>query len=363
MNKHASFPYKLLVLTLLTAVWLAACGGGGAAPQVKSKELNLYGWSEYIPQELLDNFTKQTGVKVNYDTYSSNEELMAKLQAGASGYDVIIPSDYMVTIMGKQNLLETIDTSQIPNFKNIDDKYKNLEYDPGNKYSVPYQWGTTCLVIDKDKVSQPPTKWADLWDPAYQGKVVLLDDEREVIGLALRTLGFDANTTDPAQLEAAKQKLIALQPNVKLYDSDSPKTALLAGEVSVGQTWNGEAAIAHSENANIDYVFPEEGCGIWYDNLAIPKGAPHKDAAIAFLNHVLAPESSVLITEEFPYSNPNKAGLELLKTKDSAKYEAYMNYAATNPSADDLKKTFIIKDVGEATTLYDRIWTEVKGGQ
>jgi spermidine/putrescine-binding protein len=353
---------KFITMFVLFAMLLAACGGGQPA-KPKSTELNLYAWSEYVPQAMLDGFTQETGVKVNYDTYSSNEELMAKLQAGASGYDVIIPSDYTVSILVKQGLLEKLDMAQIPNFTNIDPQFKNLEYDPGNQYSVPYQWGTTCLVVDTGKVTRPITKWADLWDPAFEGRVVMLDDEREVLGMVLMVLGYDRNSTDPAQLEEAKAKLIELMPNIKLFDSDSPKTALLAGEVWLGQTWNGEAALAHQENPDIQYIFPEEGCGIWFDNLSIPKGAPHADAALAFLNYVLKPESSILITEEFPYSSPNKAGLELFKTQDPAAYEAYMNYAATNPSAEQLKRTHLVVDVGDATTLWDRIWTEVKGGE
>jgi spermidine/putrescine-binding protein len=354
----------LMVLTLA----LVACapapppteeGGGG----LQSKQLNLYAWSEYVPQALLDGFSEEYGVTVNYDAYSSNEELLAKLQAGASGYDVIIPSDYTVVILKNQDLLEELDMSQIPNFANIADEFKSPYYDEGNKYSVPYQWGTVGLVVDTDKVTRPITQWTDLWDPEFKGRVVLLDDEHEVLGMVLLTLGYDKNSTDPAQLEEAKAKMMELMPNVRLMDSDSPKTALLSGEVWLGQTWNGEAAIAHSENEAIDYICPTEGCGIWYDNLAIPKGAPHKDAAMAFLNYVLSPEASALITEEFPYSNPNKAALELLKTQDPELYDSYMSFAATNPPLDAIKAAHPVKDKGDATPLWDRIWTEVKGGQ
>jgi spermidine/putrescine transport system substrate-binding protein len=286
--KLLKFMAVLIVLSLL----LVACAGGEA----KSTELNLYGWSEYVPQALLDGFTEETGIKVNYDTYSSNEELLAKLQAGASGYDVIIPSDYTVAIMIKQGLLEQIDLNQIPNFKNLSPELTNLDFDPGNKYSVPYQWGTVGIAVDTDKVTRPITKWTDLWDPEFKDRVVMLDDEREVLGMVLQTLGYDKNSTDPAQLEEAKAKLLELMPNVRLFDSDSPKTALLAGEVWLGHTWNGEAAIAHNENPAIDYICPEEGCGIWVDNLAVPKAAPHKDAALAFMNYVLKPDASLLIT-------------------------------------------------------------------
>lgn len=377
-------------LALVLGLVLSACGGGATPPptvapptqppptpqmaeptqapaaqepQVTSKEFNLYAWSEYVPQDLLDAFSQEYGVKVNYDTYSSNEELLAKLQAGASGYDVIIPSDYMVTIMANLGLLEPIDLNHIPNFANIDDRFKNPSFDPGNKYSVPYQWGTVAIAVNTEKVQRPITRFADLWDPMFRNNLVALDDEREIIGMALVVLGYSKNSTDPAQLEAAKQKLLELVPNIKLYDSDSPKTALLSGEVIAGVVWNGEAALAHQENPAIDYILPEEGCGLWEDNLAIPKGAPHKDAAEAFINFVLRPEMSLLITRDFPYSNPNKAALELLAKEDPEAYQAYMGFAATNPPQEALEKCHRIVDVGEATTLWDKVWTEVKGGQ
>jgi spermidine/putrescine-binding protein len=217
--------------------------------------------------------------------------------------------------------------------------------------------------VDTSKVTRPITKWADLWDPEFAGKVVLLDDEREVLGMVLSVLGYDKNSTDPAQLEEAKAKFLELMPNVRLFDSDSPKTALLAGEVWLGQTWNGEAANAHLENPDIAYVFPEEGCTVWFDNLAIPVGAPHQDAAVALINYILDAEASVLITEEFPYSNPNTAALELLKTENPELYEGYMGFSATNPSPEDMQRLELIQDVGEATALWDRVWTEVKGGE
>lgn len=365
-----------LLAMLAFSLLLAGCGGqvtptkapeatapAPGEPQITSKELNLYGWSEYVPQDLLDAFSQKYGIKVNYDTYASNEELLAKLQAGASGYDVIIPSDYMITVMSKLGMLEPIDLSHIPNFANIDDQFKNPPFDPGNKYTVPYQWGTVGIAVNTEKVQKPITRFADLWDPMFKNNLVVLDDEREIIGMALVLLGYDKNATDPAQLEAAKKKLQELTPNIKLYDSDSPKTALLSGEVIAGVVWNGEAALAHQENPAITYVLPEEGCGLWYDNLAMPKNPPHKDAAEAFINWVLSPEMSILITRDFPYSNPNKAALELLAEKDPEAYKAYMDFPATNPPAEAIKKCHLIKDVGEAMTLWDKTWTEIKGGQ
>src|SRR5512138_2525882 len=323
-----------------------------------STELNLYGWSDYVPQQLLDDFTAAYGIKVNYDTYSSNEEMLAKLQAGASGYDLVIPSDYTVQIMVKQDMLEPIDQAQIPNFANLDPQFTNKNYDPGNKYTVPYQWGTTALVYDKAKVPFEPKSWKDLWDPKFKGKLVMLDDEREVPGMALQMLGFDKNSTDPGQLEQAKQKLIELKPNILLFNSDDPETSIITGETWAGLVYNGNAALAKQQASNpddIQYICPTEGCGLWFDNLAIPKDAPHADAAMAFMNFMLEPKESILITKEFPYSNPNKAALDYLKANDAQTFDAYEAFSATNPPADFLAHAVEVQDVGDATKLYDQL--------
>ncbi len=328
--------------------------------QVKSDTLNLYAWSEYVPQQLLDDFSAKYGIKVNYDTYSSNEEMLAKLQAGASGYDVIIPSDYTVAIMIKQAMLEPLDSTQLSNFSNLDPRFINRDYDPGNKYTIPYQWGTTGLIYDKTLVPSEPKKWADLWDPAYKGRLVFLDDEREVLGMALQVLGYDRNSTNESELNQAEQKLLELKPNILKFDSDAPETAIISGETWAGLVYNGNASLALAEDTNVAYICPTEGCTIWFDNLAIPSGAPHKDAAMLFLNWVLDPQQSILITKEFPYSNPNKAALELLKTDDPTLYESYMAFSGTNPDDAFLAASKPIVDVGEATALYDSLWTDFK---
>ena len=361
--------YRLVNLFALLVVLVSACATPAQAPVATetsssgptSKVLNLYAWSDYVPKQMLDDFTAKYGITVNYDTYSSNEEMLAKLQAGASGYDLSIPSDYAVDIMVKQGMLEKINMSQIPNFANVDKRFTNLYYDPGNQYSVPYQWGTTALVYDTKNVPFEPKSWSDLWDPRFKGRLVLLDDEREVTGVALQVLGFDKNSTDPQQLKKAEQKLVDLKPNVLLFNSDDPETSLITGETWAGLVYNGNATLAYREDPNIGYICPTEGCGLWFDNLVIPKGAPHADAAMAFLNFVLDPQESILITKEFPYSNPNTAALDQLKANDSAAYSAYMAFPGTNPSDDFLAHTVTVHDVGDATKLYDQLWTDFKG--
>src|SRR3989304_5733345 len=307
-----------LAMTLLLAAALAAGCAQAAPPEAPAEEkvLNLFAWSEYVPQALLDGFTEETGIQVNYDAFSSNEEMYAKISAGASGYDLIQPSDYWIGVMSREGLLEELDLTKIPNLANV--------------------------------------------DPAYAGKIVLLDAQRQVIGMALLALGYSPNTTDPAELEEAKQLLLQLVPGVRVFDSDTPSTQILTGEADIGLIWNGGGAIAHAENPAIDFIYPQEGTIFWYDNLAMLKGAAHPEAAHAFMDYVLRPEVSLLITAEFPYSNPNAAALALLRSEDPEAYEAYMGFPAMNPPPEALANAFVLEDVGETTALWDEIWTEIK---
>jgi spermidine/putrescine-binding protein len=354
----------MLIVGLTLGVLGAAAGGcapaGGPSAGEEEKVLNLFAWSEYVPQALLDGFEEETGIQVNYDAYSSNEEMYAKISAGASGYDILQPSDYWVGVMSREGYLLELDLSKIPNLSNIDESLPYELYDPGHKYTVPWQWGSVAIAVNTEKIQEPVDSYMDLWNPAYAGRIVLLDDERQIIGAALLALGYSPNTTDPDELEEAKQLMLELVPGVRLFDSDTPSTAMLTGEADIGLIWNGEAAIAHGENPAIDYIYPVEGTIFWYDNMAIVKDAAHPEAAHAFLNYILRPEASLLITQEFPYSNPNAAAIGLLETQDPEAYQAYMDYPATNPSAEALADAFVLEDVGSATEIYDRIWTEIK---
>ena len=384
MNKNNLF--KLLALLIIASMALSACGGGGAAtnaatggqkvtstgfvcpePEVPitatSKELNLFVWTEYIPPDMQECFELVSGIKVNRDEYSMNEEMYAKLSAGGSSYDLVQPTDYIVSLMIRQGLLQELDHSKLPNIKNFDPNYMNFAFDPGNKYTVPYQAGTDAIVYNSAMVPTPPTSWEDLWKPEYAGKMVFLDDSRAVIGLTLLTLGYDVNTKDPAQLDEAKQKLALLVPNIKLFDSDSPKTALIAGDVALGMTWTGEAFLAQNEVSTIQYVYPTEGAIIWQDNWAMPKDAPHADAAYAWLNYTNQGNIFWMMLRDFPFTNPNQAALDFAKTDQKDLYDAYMNSPITNTPVEAIKAAHRIDDVGDANPIYDKVWTEVKGGQ
>jgi len=352
------------------------CPAAQYPSQVTSKELNLFVWTEYIPADLQECFELVYGIKVNRDEYSANEEMYAKLSAGGTAYDLVQPTDYIVSLMIRQNLLQELDHSKLPALANFDKNYLDFSFDPGNKYTIPYQAGTDAIVYNSDKVNPAPTSWADLWKPEYAGKMVFLDDSRATIGLTLLTLGFDVNTKDPAQLDAAKAKLKLLVPSIKLFDSDSPKTALIAGDVDLGMTWTGEAFLAQKENAAIQYVYPTEGAILWQDNYAMPKDAPHADAAYAWLNYTMQGDVFWMMLRDFPYTNPNQAALDYAKgnklaVKDSngndttlaAIYDAYMASPITNTPAEAIKNGHRIDDVGDALPLYDQIWTEVKGSK
>jgi spermidine/putrescine-binding protein len=323
--------------------------------------LNVFVWTEYFPQDMLDCFELVYGIALNRDEYSSNEEMYAKLSAGGTAYDLTQPTDYIVPLMIRQGLLQELDHAKLPNMKNFDEGWMNQEFDPGNKYSVPYLAGTDAIVVNTEAVENVPQSWADLWKPEYAGKMVFLDDSRAVIGLTLLTLGYDVNTTDPAQLEEAKAKLAELVPNIKLFDSDSPKTALIAGDVDLGMTWTFEALAAQQENPAIQYIYPTEGPILWQDNWVMLNGAAHADAAYAWLNYTMQGDVFWLTLIDYTYTNPNKAALEFAKANHPDVYSAYADSPITNPPAEAIANGHGIQDVGEATPLYDSIWVEVKG--
>jgi spermidine/putrescine-binding protein len=374
--------FKLLVVLAVLSLTLAACGGGNkpaageivtssgfvcpaAEPrmEVTSKELNLFVWTEYFAPEMLECFELVYGIKINRDEYSANEEMYAKLEAGGTNYDLVLPTDYIITPMIRQGMLQEMDLSKLPNLANINKGYLDLPFDPGNKYTIPYLAGTDAIAYNSDTVETPPTSWADLWKPEYANRMVFIDDSRVVIGMTLATLGYDFNSTNPAELDEAKVKLAELIPNVKLFDSDSPKTALIAGDADLGIVWTGEAILAQQEVPAIKYVYPSEGAVLWQDNWAIPVGAPHLDAAYAWMNYIMQGDVFWLLLRDFPYLNPNTAALEYAKANEPELYSTFMDSPITNPPQEVIAKTHVIEDVGEALPLYDQIWTEVKGGE
>lgn len=318
----------------------------------------VYNWSEYIPESVLTDFEKETGIKVIYTTYDSNEVMYAKLKVlNGKGYDVIFPSTYFVNRMRKEGLLRPLDQTKLPNMKNLDTSLMNKPYDPGNKYSVPYLWGSTALIVNTKYVDpKTVTSWKALWDPKFKDKVLLDDDVREVFHTALNLLGYSGNDTDPKHIEQAYNLLKDLMPNVRVFNSDSPKVTFLNEEVVIGLSFNGEAYAASQENPAITYIYPKEGAIFWVDNMCIPAGSENTANAYKFINYIMRPDVAKTISEEYGYASPNKAAIALLD-------ESVRNNPMVYPSADIIAKGEFQLDVGDAVSTYEKYWELLKTGK
>lgn len=318
------------------------------------KELNLYAWSEYIPQSVLDGFTKETGIKVNYETFASGEEMLAKLLAGGSRYDLIQPPDYIAEALIKNKMLLPLDYKKLPNFKNILPEFTKMPHDPEQKFTVPYMAGTVGIVINTEKIKEPVTGYKDLFSGKYKDRIVVLDDGRELVVAALYTLGIGLNDITEANLAKARPILAGWFKQVKLFDSDSPKTALLNGDVDAGLVWGGEGAILWNENKKFQYLLPAEGAHLFVDILAIPKRAKNVDAAHKFLDYIMRPEVSAEISGEFPYTNPNGEARKLLTADQLANPASY-------PKIERKLDTF--RHLGDSGALIDELVTDLKNAK
>jgi len=334
-------------------ICLIALLGCGNKESSETKKLNLYIWSAYITDETIKKFEKQTGITVRYDTYDSNEALLEKLQSGITEYDIVVPSDYAARILIHQGLLETLDQSKLKGVENLTPRFQDMPFDPNHGHTIPFLWGTTGIGYNKTKVTEPVDSWSILWNPRYQNRILMLDDPREVFGSVLKWKGHSINSKNPADLEEAKGLLIQQKPLVKTYNSASFDEVLLSGDVWLAQGWSGQLAKAADQNKDLAYVIPKEGGTIWVDNMAIPKGTKHTEAAYAFINFVLTPETAAEITNLSGYPSPNEAAKKFIKPD-------ILNDPARYPDEQTLAKCEFLMDVGETSTLVDRYWTEIK---
>jgi spermidine/putrescine transport system substrate-binding protein len=322
----------------------------------KTKTLRIFIWEEYIDPAVYRLFEREFGAKVIEDNYASNEDMRAKLQAGGAVYDLVVPSDYMVMLLKRDGLLLAIDLSRIPNLKYLAARFRDPTYDPGHHYSMPYQWGITGIGYNKSQVISPPTRWADLFEPAwiepYRHRVSMLNDMREVIGAALIALGHSPETTDPQHLAQAQALLVQQKPFIAKYDSESFEDSLASGETVIAQGWSGEIAMAQSQNPDIGFVIPAEGTFVFVDNWAIPKGARQKALAEDFINFVLRPEISAMIVDHARYASVNEAAKPLIKP------ELLNGPSYAWPEG---TKLWWLNDLGDAGRLYERVWLELKG--
>ena len=329
-------------------------GGGGGSENSDEKVLNYFNWSDYLDPNTIPDFEKEFGVKVNESYFASPDEQLAKIQAaGGSEYDVTFPGDSTAETMIKSQLLRKLDMSKIPNFDNIGARYKGLPFDPDNEYTVPFTWGTTGILYNKREIGEI-SGWEAMWDPRFEGKIAMLDDMREVVGAALKLLGYSLNTKNLDQLEEAKQKLIEQKPLVRAYLADiQMRDALWDKDVLLGQCYSGTASTAIFEDKDLEYVIPEEGATRWTDNMAIPANAPHPEIAHQFINYILRPKVGASTTNYTRFASPNEAALPFID-------EGIKNDPSTYPPPETFERLETIQDVGATTRDYQRVYTEVK---
>ena len=315
--------------------------------------ISVYNWGDYIEPEVLTLFEQETGIKVIYETFETNEDMYAKIAMGGSSYDVIIPSDYMIERMIQENLLQKVNWENIPNVANIDPRFMNESYDPNSEYSVPYTWGTMGILYNTEMVDEAPTSWETLMDPTYTMDMLMLNSPRDTLAIALVMTGHDLNSTDPADLEDAKNLLIEQKPMVLAYVVDEVKYKMIAGEAAVAMVCSGDATFCMSESDELDYVIPEEGSNIFFDSICIPANARNVSGAEKFIDFLCRGDIAAMNYEYVGYAIPNTAAIDIIGADE------YNASTVNNPPQEVLDKCEVFNYLGDETKLYDQIWTEI----
>ena len=337
-----------LVLAILLVGTLFGC-----AAKEDSNTLYVLNWGDYIDEALLTQFEEETGIQVNYTTMATNEEMMVKLEEADCIYDVCFPSDYIIERLIQKDLLHELNKDNIPSLQYIDERFLDLDFDPENKYSVPYMWGTVGILYNTTMVQEPVTSWDILWDETYADQILMYDSIRDTIGVALMKLGYSINTRNEADIQAAEEALIAQKPIVQAYLGDPIKDRLISGGAAMGIVYSGDAMWCMYENPDLAYAVPETGSNLWFDNIIIPKTSDNTEAAEAFINFLCDPEVAAQNAEYIGYSTPNAAALEILG-------EEYINDPTYNPPQELLDKCEIFHDLGDFITVYNDAWNRIK---
>jgi spermidine/putrescine transport system substrate-binding protein len=325
------------------------------AAATDSEALHIYSWSTYIDDTVLQNFTKETGIPVIADIFDSNETMLAKLQAGGgSAYSIIYPSDYMVQQMVELDLLTSLDKSKITGLDKLFEKWQSPVYDTNNTFSVPYAWGTTGLVYNSKQLASEPTDWDYLWEnqETLSRRMTLLNDVREVMGAVLKSLGYSYNSTDPAEIEEAYQKLVELKPSLSSFTTDGWRDQLVTGDLLLSMGYSIDAIDVMAANPDLKYVIPASGSSVWTDTMAIPKGAPNLEAAYTWINYMYQPQSAAEVVNQLKFATPNRAAFDLVSPELKSNLSLF-------PPEDLLAKCEGIAPVGDTIDLLDRYWTEL----
>ncbi len=363
MEKSLSKVMAVSALAVLSVSLLGGCQK--SAPKAgDAGEVYVYNWGEYIDESVIDQFEKETGIKVVYDLFETNEEMYPVIEAGGVKYDAVCPSDYMIQKMIENNLLAEINFDNVPNLKEIDPKYMEMSksFDPENKYSVPYCWGTVGILYNTSMVApeDAPTKWSDLWDETFKDNILMQDSVRDAFMVALKSLGYSMNTTNEDEINEAKELLIRQKPLVQAYVIDQVRDKMIGGEASVGVIYSGEMLYIQNEvkdlglDYSLEYVIPEEGTNLWLDSWVIPANAPNKENAEKWINFLCRPDIAKKNFVYITYPTPNKGAFDLLD-------DEFKNNKAVFPDADALKNCEVYKYLGDdVDSIYNDAWKEVK---
>ncbi|MBQ4132913.1 MAG: spermidine/putrescine ABC transporter substrate-binding protein [Desulfovibrionaceae bacterium] len=349
---------KLLLLLVFSILFSGAQGlMAGSALAEEEKVLNVYAWSEYLPQESIETFEEKYGIKVVYSTYDSNEAMFAKLKLlDGKGYDLVIPSTYFITQMKNEGVLSKIDKSKLSNFGQLKKNLIGLDFDPENEYSIPYLWGSSGIQVNKNHIDPAGiTSWADLARPEFAGRVLMPDDMRDAMGIALMALGYSSNSVKEEEIKAAYEWLSELKPNVRVFSSNNAIQPMAVEETWIGAIWNGEAYLAWEENDSLEFIYPKEGGVVWIDSFVIPSGAEHPENAHLFIDFMINGENGALAVDEFRYSTASEDAQALLPKE-------LQNSNVISPTAEDLKGSEITVNIGNATAIYEKYWELFRTG-
>ncbi len=346
------------LIAALTAGLAAGCGGGeGGNGSEEQTTLHIYNWSEYIPQEVYDLFEEETGIEVVESTFSSNEEMLAKLTAGGSDqYDLVTASNYVIPAMQEQGLIKELNVSNIPNFANLYDLYKGMDFDPENKWSVPYMATMTVIAVNKAKCEELGVEiksFNDLLNTRLEQNLVAVDDCREIVGIAMKATGVDPDTTDEAEIRSVEPWLGDLAKNIKIYDSDTAFASLASNEVAAGIVYNMDAALAIDENPDIEVVYTTEPCEISVDNFVMTANTQHQAEAEQFIDFIHRPDVYAMCLEAYPAISMNEKGFNLMS-------EEYKSNEGADPDKAEIERAHLIGDVGDAASIYDEVYSSMK---
>lgn len=361
MKKELKRLISVIVSGTMIAAAFTGCGSAGSTESGTdesasgSGEVNVICWTEYLPEDVITSFEEETGVTVNMTTYTSPDDMLAKIQSSQAGtYDLIIGPENYVPIFTNLDVLAELDKTKLPNISNLNTKYLGRENDPENTYSLPYMFASAVIAVNTDVITDEITSYADLLNTEYADKIVIIEDSRAVYAMSAMATGHDANDTSDATLSDVEGYLTELLPNIHAFDGDSPKTLMINGECPIGLIYGAEALLAQQEVPSIECFYPEEGVYLGADAMMITKDGNNTDNAYTLMNYILDGEVSASISEIFPYINPNEAALEYLGTD-------YTDNILTNPPDDVVSRSCTLTDIGDETSKIVELWTRIKG--